>query len=453
MVGVRRASWGGWVACILTAALALHGCGPAQESGDWIKATSASTKAFSGVSVHEARERALREHRLLVIDTTASWCAPCRQMEKTTWQDPRVIDWIAANAIAVQVDVDRLREVSEALEIRAMPTIVLFRDGVEIDRSTGLQPPTGLLAWLEWARQQRPGAGTTPLDLSVERVPYEAVPDVGGDLPLLRGMQADADMAAGRLDRALSNIEWLWVHGAEKSPSYSGVRLSFLVSTMQKLAGRHEPARDSFGRFLDSAQAEVDAGHVSFEVWRDWLGLCKVSGAESRIDGWYEAHRDPDGSIDAGRYCKAGWIAESLFEHLARAGRYADAGRLYRWPTACLEEAIAFDQMIAEASADGASGAAIRVIEALGRDDDRLRRKASTLSAALIAADRLDEAREVARLLLGRLDDGESRKALVRWALDWARPLPDHVRWYAEAAEMGADVESMEPALEAAVHH
>ena len=85
--------------------------------------------------------------------------------------------------------------------------------------------------------------------------------------------------------------------------------------------------------------------------------------------------------------------------------------------------------------------------------DRDLREQLARLSATLVAAGRPVDARAVANVLLAEVNDGESRKALVKWALDWARPSADHVRWYAEAAERGADVESMEPALQAALHH
>jgi thioredoxin-like negative regulator of GroEL len=86
---------------------------------------------FTDMPFAEALERARTEKRWLLVDATAVWCGPCQQMERTTWKDPMVLAWVAEHAIAVQIDVDKQADVAAQLEIAAMPTMILFRDGRE----------------------------------------------------------------------------------------------------------------------------------------------------------------------------------------------------------------------------------------------------------------------------------------------------------------------------------
>lgn len=105
-------------------------------------------QVFSALSFVEAKAKAVEQDKILLVDATADWCQPCKAMERTTWVDPEVIAWINLNAIAIQVDVDRQREDAKELEIQAMPTIIVFKDGIEFDRVVGYKNASELLAWL-----------------------------------------------------------------------------------------------------------------------------------------------------------------------------------------------------------------------------------------------------------------------------------------------------------------
>lgn len=56
-------------------------------------------------------------------------------MDRTSWIDPAVMDWVQHHAIAIQIDVDAEPAVAKQLEIRAMPTVIAFKEGVEVDQS------------------------------------------------------------------------------------------------------------------------------------------------------------------------------------------------------------------------------------------------------------------------------------------------------------------------------
>src|SRR5215471_2434284 len=82
---------------------------------------------FQAIGFAEALQQSTRDGKWLLVDATATWCAPCRQMDKTTWRDATVLGWVERHGLAIQVDVDAEEQVARTLEIRAMPTVVAFK--------------------------------------------------------------------------------------------------------------------------------------------------------------------------------------------------------------------------------------------------------------------------------------------------------------------------------------
>jgi thioredoxin 1 len=77
-----------------------------------------------------------------IVDFWAEWCAPCHALAP-------VLDEIAAevNAINVgKVDVTEYPEIGDRFDIRSLPTVVVFRDGVEVRRLFGTKTKRQLLA-------------------------------------------------------------------------------------------------------------------------------------------------------------------------------------------------------------------------------------------------------------------------------------------------------------------
>jgi thioredoxin 1 len=77
----------------------------------------------------------LRSERLAVVDFWAEWCQPCEIISVYT-------AWLArdygAQVLVAALDVDENPMTPEQYTIMGLPTLIFFRNGIEIDRQVGL---------------------------------------------------------------------------------------------------------------------------------------------------------------------------------------------------------------------------------------------------------------------------------------------------------------------------
>ena len=73
----------------------------------------------------------------VLVDFYADWCAPCRMVAP-------FVDEIAeaqiGKMLVAKVDTDAAPDVAMKYDIRSIPTLIVFRDGEEVERSIGFEP-------------------------------------------------------------------------------------------------------------------------------------------------------------------------------------------------------------------------------------------------------------------------------------------------------------------------
>lgn len=82
----------------------------------------------------------------VLVDFWAEWCGPCRSLA------PK-LEEIATQAgekiSIVKVDIDENPNSPTQLGVRGIPTMVLFKNGQEVDRLVGNQPKEAIISLLQ----------------------------------------------------------------------------------------------------------------------------------------------------------------------------------------------------------------------------------------------------------------------------------------------------------------
>ncbi len=114
-------------------------------------AAPAQTSLWLSQDLEGALAKAKVEHKVVLVDIYAQWCASCHELDDKTWPDPQVQAWIQANAIAIRIDTDAVRpDLAPRLKIVGYPTVlVLNADGQEQKRLQGFESPEAMLVWLK----------------------------------------------------------------------------------------------------------------------------------------------------------------------------------------------------------------------------------------------------------------------------------------------------------------
>ena len=75
---------------------------------------------------------------------TADWCAHCKRVKPIVEELNRE----QTDASFQIIDVDMEMELAKKFEIRSVPTFILIKDGVEINRLTGAQTRDSLIGFI-----------------------------------------------------------------------------------------------------------------------------------------------------------------------------------------------------------------------------------------------------------------------------------------------------------------
>jgi thioredoxin 1 len=73
----------------------------------------------------------------VLVDFWAPWCGPCRMVAPVVENLARAYD---GRALMAKVNTDENVQVASKLGIMGIPTLILFKDGQEIDRVVGYAP-------------------------------------------------------------------------------------------------------------------------------------------------------------------------------------------------------------------------------------------------------------------------------------------------------------------------
>jgi thioredoxin 1 len=365
---------------------------------------------FSTEPYEEARSRASREGKLFIVDATAEWCGPCKQMDRTTWVDPSVVSWFENNAIAVQVDVDHQEEIAEALRIEAMPTVIVFRGDHEIDRVVGGRTAPQLLSWLDGAKE-----GKTQADVLREKAGNRADAngrvDVRARLDLARALARRGDHKG-----ATAEYVWLWQNMIEHEPGMVGVRGSFMARDMQDLASKSPEALAAFTVLRDESGSRLKGEGRTWEDLDDWIDLNGVIGDDEATLVWIDRVKDDEAGLKS-----IGRSLNGVQRILIESGRWTLLGRVIQNPVGKYQQDLIFTMSIGP---DSLTDEQREHYEKWQRQ--HFAKEGAAWHAALLAAGRDDEAWKLADVIIANFDDEATRRIIVETALKAEAPRKRH---------------------------
>ena len=82
-------------------------------------------------------DETIKRHALMLIDCWADWCGPCRIIAPTVEELAR--DYAGRVAVG-KLNVDENPETAERFEVMSIPTLLIMKNGVEVDRVVGAVP-------------------------------------------------------------------------------------------------------------------------------------------------------------------------------------------------------------------------------------------------------------------------------------------------------------------------
>jgi len=77
----------------------------------------------------------IKNNRVVLVDFWAGWCGPCRALAPTIEE---LAKEYAGKALIAKLDTDKNPSKAECYQVFSIPTLIIFKDGNEVERLVGL---------------------------------------------------------------------------------------------------------------------------------------------------------------------------------------------------------------------------------------------------------------------------------------------------------------------------
>lgn len=86
----------------------------------------------------------INSNKLVLVDFFATWCGPCQMLAPVLEELANADD----SFDVVKIDIDSDRDLAIQYDIEAVPTIIIFKNGKELDRTMGFLDKNDLINFI-----------------------------------------------------------------------------------------------------------------------------------------------------------------------------------------------------------------------------------------------------------------------------------------------------------------
>ncbi len=255
-----------------------------------LAATAAAAEVeWSTASWDAILARARAENRHVFVDFYATWCGPCKRLEKITYQDADVQAFLNSTVpVKYDAEKDAGLELARKYRVAAYPTlIVIAPDGKEVDRHLGYLDPDEFLATMkkfvagiETVRWYENKLKDTPDDTTILRAL--------GEKYVASGRAEDAERVLGRLLELDTGAD-----GDTRARTY------YQLGEVNYTSGSYEQARKRVptvvGSFADTPWYERAVKRLAYVEFK----LGDSEAAVGRMESLVKRHPDDPGVLNA----------------------------------------------------------------------------------------------------------------------------------------------------------
>ena len=84
----------------------------------------------------------INQNKIVLVDFFAEWCGPCKMMAPILEQ---VKNQLQEKVTIIKVDVDKNQTIAQKLQIRGVPTMVIYKSGKQLWRQSGVVQASDLV--------------------------------------------------------------------------------------------------------------------------------------------------------------------------------------------------------------------------------------------------------------------------------------------------------------------
>ena len=167
-------------------------------------------KWTTGLTLDQVKQKAAAENKYIFFDCYATWCGPCREMDKRIFTNDSVGDYFNQHFISIRVQLDQPKqdeeqirnwhndatEIAKQYDIKGFPSFLFLNpQGVITDLQTGYKNVSELIAIAQIARQPGKTYNTTLSNYNNLVLEYQKGNMTYSKLPMMIEFAARLDTA------------------------------------------------------------------------------------------------------------------------------------------------------------------------------------------------------------------------------------------------------------------